>query len=100
MSTGPGGDVRYIHVGGEAFTDYLFGSGANPTITLAPGESRFFTDDSGARIEIEPFPVTGSTTNGTNVTQIGPTISVTPYPIRSGGVAPGRWLRRDGSWWP
>lgn len=74
--TGPGGNVRYMYVGGDVFQDTFFSSGANPDeFTLPAGQSYNFIDDSGGRITLAPTeafegietvdPVTGETTTQT-----------------------------------
>jgi hypothetical protein len=91
ISTGPGGDVRYIHVGGTVYRDFFFGGGTPEATTYAPGEKVHLTDDSGSKIDLEPFPLMPNPAfipGGTNPAQIGPTLTVTAYGIRSsGGVA-------------
>jgi hypothetical protein len=91
ISTGPGGDVRYMNVGGNVFRDRFFGGGTPEATTYSPGETVHMTDDSGTKIDLEPFPLTPNPLfipGGTNPAQIGPTLTVTAYPIRgSGGVA-------------
>ena len=53
---GPGGNVRYIRVGGNSFQDSRYGGGstADNFVTLAPGQSRTFVDDSGGIIRVSP----------------------------------------------
>jgi hypothetical protein len=91
ITTGPGGNVRYINVGGQAFRDQFFGGGEQEATTYAPGEVVRFNDDSGTLMEFEPFPRTPNPAyvpGGTNPAQIGPTLTINAYPIRgSGGVA-------------
>jgi hypothetical protein len=92
ITTGPGGDLRYLHVGGQVFRDEFFGGGFPEPTTYAPGETVRLTDDSGAKIELEPFPTTPNpafTGGNTNVSALlGPTLTVTGYGVRgSGGVA-------------
>ena len=75
--TGPGGDVRYMHVGGTAFRDSYFGSGSPEETVFRPGESAVLRDDSGALVTISPGR---SSSNAT--------LTVLTYGIRgSGGSA-------------
>jgi hypothetical protein len=92
ITTGPGGNVRYMNVGGQVFRDAFFGHTAGPEATTHPaGESVRINDDSGAKIDLVPFPLVPNplfVPGGTNPAQIGPALTVTAYPIRgSGGVA-------------
>jgi len=91
ISTGPGGDVRYMNVGGNVFRDAFFGGGSPEATTYTPGETVHLTDDSGTKIDLEPFPLAPNplfVPGGTNPTLIGPTLTVTAYGIRgSGGEA-------------
>ncbi len=80
--TGPGGNVRYMHVGGNLHRDYLAFGGGNETddATLyGPGESIPFNDDSGTPMLIQPVAtVPGGL----------PSITLRAYGIRgSGGSA-------------
>jgi hypothetical protein len=96
ITTGPGGNVRYIHVGpfGTVFRDLVFGGGQPEVTTYQAGESAVITDDSGAVVTLTPItevaPTTGTGT-GTGSTPGTPAVaflSVTTYPIRgSGGAA-------------
>jgi hypothetical protein len=75
--TGPGGNVRYIHVGGEAFMDRLFGTGGGIETTYQPGEVAHFTDDSGTSFSLTPVP---TTVQAPEVEP--PRLRVLAYPIR------------------
>ena len=83
ITHGPGGNVRYIRAAGTPFRDPIFGRGNPEQTTFRPGESARLTDDSGATLRLTPtfstFPVAGS------VPSLGETLTVTTYPIRSGG---------------
>jgi hypothetical protein len=58
ISTGLGGNVRYIQVGGDVYQDLYFGSGDPVIQTFDEGESVTVYDDSGAEITISPTDVT------------------------------------------
>src|SRR6185437_9031562 len=58
ITTGPGGDVRYIRVGGEVFRDIFFNSSQPQDLVTVPGEATTVTDDSGAKITLR---ATGAT---------------------------------------
>jgi len=70
--TGPGGDVRYIVVGGTAFRDGYFGGGTGEETTYRPGETAVLRDDSGGLIKISPGTATA-------------TLTILTYPIRGSG---------------
>jgi hypothetical protein len=54
ITTGPGGNVRYIRVGGTVYSDAFFGGGQPPVTTHSPGQQVFFRDDSGAQMILTP----------------------------------------------
>lgn len=64
ISTGFGGNVKYLRVGGTVFNDTEFGGGQNLGTTGRVGQSLTFTDDSGARAIISPTTITGDATGG------------------------------------
>ncbi|MGE5611142.1 MAG: hypothetical protein ACM359_17965 [Bacillota bacterium] len=73
INTGPGGNVRYINVGGQVYSDEAFGGGEPQATLFEPNELAEFYDDSGSKIALQPS---------------GGPLSVTTYGIRgSGGVA-------------
>jgi len=88
---GPGGNVRYLSVGGTIFRDFFFG---NPTgesyFTYPAGQSVNLIDDSGTPYTITPVQqkTVFDQTTGTSVTgDPGGTISIITYPVRdSGGI--------------
>ncbi len=99
ITTGPGGNVRYIRAG-SVVRDPLFGGGVGDEMTNNdPGVPVILNDDSGSRIVIQPGTavIPADTTNtgntGGTTTPTGPTIfqtsltNILTYPIRgSGGV--------------
>jgi hypothetical protein len=91
ISTGPGGNLRYISVGGTTYRDRFFGGGQGEETTFNPGQTVTFTDDSGAAIEIAPFPLVRDplfVPGGTGTLLTGPTLTILTYPVRgSGGQA-------------
>jgi hypothetical protein len=56
ITTGPGGNVRYVHIGPQAtvFGDLLFGGGAPQQTLYQPGETAVITDDSGTVVSLTP----------------------------------------------
>jgi hypothetical protein len=88
--TGPGGNVRYMHAGGNVFRDRSFGGGTPEETDYDFGEVANLRDDSGAAVQITPTP---------NVPIFGqPTfdnpgrLRITTYPIRgdlTGGASAG-----------
>jgi hypothetical protein len=93
ITTGPGGNVRYMNVGGSVFRDQYFGSGGGDVngTTYNPGEKVRLFDDSGTAMDFTPFPVVPNPAfvpGGTNPATTGPSLTITSYPIRgSGGAA-------------
>ncbi len=96
--TGAGGNVRFMHVGGDLYQDFAFGNGGtalgNGFVQQATGPVAF-TDDSGAKVVLTPgqvettSTVTDSTTGLTStlVTDTSGTLITRTYGIRgSGGV--------------
>jgi uncharacterized protein (DUF2141 family) len=81
--TGPGGNMRYIHLPGVAFRDQYFGSGIPEPTVLDPGQSAVIHDDSGTEVDITPGPaIPGAPQNQQ------PQVRITTYGIRgSGGSA-------------
>ena len=89
ITTNTGGNVRYMRVGGAAFTDIAFGGGfGTPIGTLhLPGETVPLIDDSGSRMELIPAPQR-FTPQGVQVNAAADSLTVRSYGIRgSGGVA-------------
>ncbi len=108
ISTGLGGNVRYIRVGGTIYRDSFFGGGEPDGTLFSPGESVTFNDDSGSRIRLTPLgqpnpdynpflpirPPTPPNPNDPedegdpgNFPEIAATLNVITYGIRgSGGV--------------
>jgi hypothetical protein len=92
ISTNTGGNVRYIRVGGAAFTDIEFGGGFGLPIgeTYTAGVPITLKDDSGSNIQFTAIPVRSLTvTDGTatETVQVSNPLNVRTYAIRgSGGV--------------
>lgn len=92
IDTGPGGNVRYMHVGGTAYRDTFFGTGGTPDVrALSPGQKLRLTDDSGTEAVFTPIPLDPNPT--VPLPQNAPTSFLDPprltfelYPIRSGGT--------------
>jgi hypothetical protein len=92
IETGPGGNVRYINVGGEVFQDQeVFGNGQGSETVYEPGERVDLTDDSGSSFTIKPTRRPNPNFNSTNplspqFLNIG-ALTVSTYGIRDkGGV--------------
>lgn len=74
ITTGPGGNLRYLNVGGAVYADSMFGGGQPQGTTYPVGMPVTLNDDSGSQVTFIP--------------QGGSAISVLGYGIRgSGGVA-------------
>lgn len=85
--TGPGGNVRYIHVGGATFRDAFFGGGAPDQTLFQPGESVQIVDDSGSVVNIIPNQSVTNPQTGVVTTPAGQ-LTVLTYGIEgSGGSA-------------
>lgn len=92
ISTGPGGNVRYIHMADSstAFRPRLFGGGEPEGTTFVQGQEADITDDSGAQVRLIPTqedlidPATGNPLLDPNtlepISNSG-TLTVTTYPI-------------------
>ncbi len=97
INTGPEGNVGYIRVGGNTFSDSTFGGGFPAETLYQPGESATLTDDSAARVVITPtetpigVPITGNSApdpTGITVNPNLPQMFINAYGIEgSGGVA-------------
>ncbi len=93
ISTGSGGNVRYIRVGGTAYQDAMFGGGAIDYRQFEPGQAADpVTDDSGGIIRLVPEPTfyntwTGEAVDPDTLEPVDePYLSYRTYGIRGGGV--------------
>ena len=83
--TGPGGNVRYMHVGGNLHRDSYFGGSVetDDATLYRPGESISFMDDSGTPMLIQPVATVPVPVGG-----VAPSITLRAYGVRgSGGSA-------------
>ncbi len=95
ITTGPGGDVRYIRETGIMHRDAFFGGGEPDITTAAPGAKLSLTDDSGgvvtfiptgavnANLAFNPLLPEDPLTNPRLLDQ--PTLTALTYPIRGSG---------------
>ena len=85
---GPGGNVRYMHVGGTVFRDSFFGGGQPEGTLYQVGESVQIVDDSGSVVTLTPSAGIPDPNNpGSFLVQPGQ-LTVTTYGIEgSGGSA-------------
>lgn len=93
---GPGGDVRFIRVGGDVLDNNAFATGYGQRVVYNYNQSVTFTDDSGSTITLTPLGTSipnplymQSITDLTNIASVaafGPRLTVRTYPIASGGV--------------
>ena len=87
LSAGPGGNIRYVNVGGNAFRDRFFGGGAPETIVGEVDTPVDLVDDSGTAYRITPIlansnpPVFGQPVN--NNRDVSGVISVLALPVRN-----------------
>ena len=88
--TGPGGNVRFIHVGGELIQDEAFGSGTTDSpdglpegYLQQPAGAVTFTDDSGSKITLTPGAIQTITTT-TDATTGNVTVTSTSVPNATG----------------
>lgn len=99
IRTGQGGNVRYMHVGGDVNQDERFNNGASPSkrasgTTFSVGEVRTYTDDGGGTIKITPMGTTTANPAYDPLNPdpaidplIGPSLSIITYGVRDhGGV--------------
>lgn len=86
IATGPGGNIRYMRVGGNVFRDRFFGGGQPERTIFQPGEVARLTDDNGTAVRIEPIPVLRPIDPVTNLPTIGVDrpgfLTVTTYGVR------------------
>ncbi|MEM6315603.1 MAG: hypothetical protein AAF743_16060, partial [Planctomycetota bacterium] len=68
FSPGPGGNIRYVRVGGTAFRDPFFGGGAPDTVSTEAGTPVTLTDDSGTEFTITPADTVTDPTLGNSLT--------------------------------
>jgi hypothetical protein len=83
LDAGPGGNIRYVRVGGTAYRDRLFGGGIPDETQLDTARSGTITDDSGARVTFTPLP-RFTVANGVTTT-IYTAVAITTLPARNGG---------------
>lgn len=88
ISTGAGGDMRYLRVGGTIWQDRFFGISTVEPATYAAGQSVTVTDDSGSQITITPVaprnPNYVPNSTFSNPYLPAPSITMTAYGIRGG----------------
>lgn len=81
MDAGPGGNIRYVRVGGQAYRNSRFGGGLPETTIFSITSTATITDDSGAIVTIRPVPSVNFTTGAVNNGQV----AVTTLPASNGG---------------
>ena len=82
--TGPGGNVRYINVGGAVFKPSTFGGTPDSPSVLNPGQTIRLIDDSGTAFKLTPTPLVNNTakTLPTDPDFLNPgNLSVLTYPV-------------------
>ncbi len=90
ISTGPNGNVRYMHVAGGVSRDPFFGGGSPEPTQYAAGVKARLTDDSGTQVILTPLPLVRNDAFGPDQPPfVDPaSLSVLTYPIRDkAGVA-------------
>ena len=83
LDAGPGGNIRYVRVGGVVYRDRFFGGGVPETTTFSAGKSATLNDDSGTVITIKPTRFIDF--NADPITVVDGVLTVTTLPVRSGG---------------
>lgn len=93
---GPGGDVRFMRVGGLMSNSPYFAQGAGQRVVYNYNQTVNLTDDSGSTISLTPIgqsianpaydPTVTDPTNIQSVPAFGPRLTVQAYAIASGGV--------------
>jgi hypothetical protein len=99
IDTGPGGDLRYLHIdpGALIYNDTFFGGDLDEPITYRAGQAVTLTDDSGTPFTITPYrgqtvagqvgTTTTTTTGDTSIIE-GDALTLETYGIEgSGGVS-------------
>lgn len=85
LDAGPGGNIRYVRVGGTPYRDRFFGGGVPEATTFGDGVSATLTDDSGTVVVIRPLRlILAGTSQGTQEVIRG-ALTITTLPVRSGG---------------
>lgn len=88
LSTGAGGNVRYLRVGGTIWQDRFFGIATVEPATYDPGQSVTVTDDSGSQITFTPVaprnPNYVPNRPGSNPSLPAGSITMTAYGVRGG----------------
>jgi hypothetical protein len=84
--TGPRGNVRFIHVGGTAYSDAFFGGGAPLGTTYSPGFAPQIVDDSGSIVTLTPTPIVTSTTGAAPAGAVGGSNTSTSVTNADGSV--------------
>ncbi len=89
ITTGPGGNVRYMRVGESVFQDTFFGAANSAETTYALGESVRIRDDGGGYVTLTPFSTFPELTDLQEATGAIPpppgSLTVTTYGIRGSG---------------
>jgi hypothetical protein len=88
LSTGAGGNVRYLRIGGTIWQDRFFSNSTAEPATYDPGQSVTVTDDSGSQITFTPVaarnPNYVPNTPGSNPSLPVGSITMTAYGVRGG----------------
>ena len=86
FDAGPGGNIRYIRVGGQAYRDAFFGGGLPEQTTYQPRRTVSLFDDSGTRVLLTPIRYVDRTSNPNVATPIvDGQLTIETLPVRSGG---------------
>jgi hypothetical protein len=86
FDAGPGGNIRYIRVGGQAYRDAFFGGGLPEQTTYQPRRTVSLFDDSGTRVLLTPIRYVDRTSNPSTPTPIvDGQLTLETLPVRSGG---------------
>lgn len=87
LDSGPGGNIRYIRVGGQAYRDAFFGGGLPEQTTYQPRRTVSLFDDSGTKVLLTPIRFIDRTSNPANPTPVvDGQLTIETLPVRSGGA--------------
>ncbi|MBC8109336.1 MAG: hypothetical protein H7Z14_22320 [Anaerolineae bacterium] len=81
ITTGTGGNVKYIRSQGATFRDRFFGGGSLDFTRISPGVPFRYTDDSGTSVKLTPTPIIPNGQDDFN--EVG--LTVQTYGIRDKG---------------
>ncbi|MDB5171516.1 MAG: hypothetical protein JWN51_289 [Phycisphaerales bacterium] len=80
ISTGTGGDFRYMKVGGTMYRDAIFGGGQPEPTIFSPGVGTTIVDDSGSTVNLVPSQATPNPIFNAAITDVNDPRSIQTIP--------------------